>query len=71
MTRPRGSTIHLLLAGFWCLMAVPTLTVWANAVWWIGLISIAALVSTEVGAYSAARAQELAEQQAKEPASSS
>lgn len=54
----RSSRLHLVLMVFWILLAIPTLTIWREAVWWIGLISIYANVSTHWGAYEAARAKE-------------
>lgn len=54
----KSSRAHLVLMFFWIAMLIPTLTVWKDAVWWIGLLSIYANISTEWGAYEAAKAKE-------------
>lgn len=57
----KASRLHLLLAGVWVALLWPTLTVWHDAIWWIGFISIYSNVCTHWGAYEGAKAKEMVE----------
>lgn len=54
----KHSTIHRGLAVIWAILAVPTITVWADAIWWVGLISVYANVVSHWGAAEASEAKE-------------
>ncbi len=53
---------HLLLTGFFALTIIPTIAWWHDSVLWVGLLSVWALVATHAGAYSAARADQKADE---------
>lgn len=54
----KQSKLHRLLAYVWLLLIIPTVTVWADAVWWIGIISIYANAVTHWDASLSAKAKE-------------
>lgn len=54
----RQSVLHRWLAVIWAILAVPTVTVWQDAIWWVGLISVYANVVSHWGAAEAAEAKE-------------
>jgi hypothetical protein len=57
----RSSRVHMTLAIVWAALAFPTVTVWRDSIWWIGLISIYANFVSHWGAFEAARAKEKVE----------
>lgn len=57
----RSSKLHLALTVVWALLVIPTITIWKDAVWWIGLISIYANVVSHWTTYIAARTAEKTE----------
>ena len=44
---------HLLMAGLWALLAIPTVLWWKDAIVWVALMSIYANVEASVAAYNA------------------
>ena len=60
MTWPdlQQSSVHRWLAIVWAILAVPTVTVWSDAIWWVGLISVYANVVSHWGAAEACAAKE-------------
>lgn len=54
----RASRFHQVATAVWIVLAVPTVTVWKDAIWWIGLISVYANIVSHMGAAEAAKAKE-------------
>lgn len=44
---------HLLMAGMWVLLAIPTVLWWKDAIVWVALMSIYANVEASISAYHA------------------
>ena len=53
---------HLVAAVMWVILAIPSLIWWKNSVLWVILISIYANIVGHLSGYSAARADEAAEE---------
>ncbi|WP_323080821.1 hypothetical protein [Klebsiella variicola] len=53
---------HLVAAVMWVILAIPSLTWWKNSVLWVILISIYANIVGHLSGYSAARADQAAEE---------
>ena len=49
--------LHLALVFVWLALMIPTVTIWADSVMWVGIISVYANVVSHWGAYQAARAE--------------
>lgn len=58
MTATQLKAIHLVLAGVWALLLIPTVIWWKNSILWIGMISVYAIVISHLAAYDAARAED-------------
>ena len=54
--------MHRTLAVTWLVLMVPTLTLWKDAIWWIGFISVYANFVSHWGAAEAAQAKEAQEE---------
>ncbi|HEX4501496.1 MAG TPA: hypothetical protein VH187_10140 [Scandinavium sp.] len=54
--------MHLISAGAWVVLAIPSVIWWKNSVLWVIIISIYANVVGHLSGYTAARADEAAEQ---------
>lgn len=48
--------VHLVVAVFWMLLAVPGVTLWRDSVLFVIIISLETAISTRLGAWRAARA---------------
>ena len=48
--------LHLVLAGVWLVLAVPTLLWWRDSILWVLMISLYANIASHWGAYQGARA---------------
>lgn len=57
--------MHLISAGAWVVLAIPSVLWWKNSVLWVIIISIYANVVGHLSGYTAARADEAAEQENK------
>lgn len=57
--------MHLISAGAWVVLAIPSVIWWKNSVLWVIIISIYANVVGHLSGYTAARADEAAEQENK------
>ncbi|HEY2452691.1 MAG TPA: hypothetical protein VGI71_08705 [Scandinavium sp.] len=53
--------MHLVSAGAWVILAIPSVLWWKNSVLWVIIISIYANVVGHLSGYTAARADEAAE----------
>ncbi|HCI9590410.1 TPA: hypothetical protein NQF56_001253 [Klebsiella variicola] len=53
---------HLVAAVMWVILAIPSLIWWKNSVLWVILISIYANIVGHLSGYSAARADQAAEE---------
>lgn len=51
---------HLVMAGVWVLLAIPTVTWWSDSVLWVAFLSLYANFAGEISAYQAGRAEEQA-----------
>jgi hypothetical protein len=54
--------MHLVSAGAWVILAIPSVLWWKNSVLWVIIISIYANVVGHLSGYTAARADEAAEE---------
>ena len=52
-----GRHVHLVLAGMWVVLIIPTLLWWKESILWVLIISIYANVVGHWSAYQAARAE--------------
>lgn len=59
--------MHLVTAGLWIVLAIPSVIWWRNSVLWIIIISIYANVVGHLSGYTAARADEAAEKNEGKP----
>lgn len=50
--------VHLLLAGVWALLIVPTVIWWKNSILWVAGCSLYANVVSHLAAYAGARAED-------------
>lgn len=57
--------MHLISAGAWIVLAIPSVLWWKNSVLWVIIISIYANVVGHLSGYTAARADEAAEENNK------
>lgn len=53
----RLGTLHLVLAGGWALLAVPTALWWKDSVLWVALCSLYANAGFHIGAWQGTRAE--------------
>ena len=58
---------HLVAAVMWVILAIPSLIWWKNSVLWVILISIYANIVGHLSGYSAARADQAAEENEDSP----
>lgn len=49
---------HLVMAGVWALLAVPTVLWWSESVLWVAFLSLYANFAAEIASYQAGRAEE-------------
>jgi hypothetical protein len=47
---------HLILAGFWAVLIVPTVLWWRDSVLWVAFLSLYANIASELAAHHALRA---------------
>ncbi|HEY1845430.1 MAG TPA: hypothetical protein VGH05_11305 [Buttiauxella sp.] len=59
--------MHLVTAGLWIVLAIPSVIWWKNSVLWVIIISIYANVVGHLSGYTAARADEAAERNEGKP----
>lgn len=52
---------HFVMVAVWCVLIIPTLTIWRDSIVWIGFMSIYAIIVSHRAGYSAARAEQAAE----------
>jgi hypothetical protein len=50
--------LHLGMAIFWAVMAIPTVLWWKDSILWVALISVYALVVSHLAAYAGSRAED-------------
>lgn len=53
--------LHLVLAGVWVVLAIPTVVWWRDSILWVAFMSLYAIVGTHWSAYEAAKAKDIAE----------
>lgn len=58
MTARQLCRVHLGLAIFWAVMAIPTVVWWKDSILWVALISVYALVVSHLAAYAGSRAED-------------
>ncbi len=52
---------HLVMAGVWAVLVIPTLLVWADSVLWVAFLSLYANFASEIAAYHATNAEKNSE----------
>lgn len=57
MTAAQLRWVHLVLAGFWTVMLIPTVLWWKDSILWVAGCSLYANVISHLAAYSGARAE--------------
>lgn len=55
----RSSKFHLVMIIVWIILVIPTVLFWRTSILWIAFMSIYAAVVGHMGAYQAARAEEI------------
>ena len=57
-----GPTFHAVLFFAWCVLAIPGLTTWRDALWWINLQSLYAILATHLSGWVSAIAAKTADE---------
>lgn len=58
MTAAQLRWVHLVLAGVWALLLIPTVIWWKNSILWVAGCSLYANVIAHLAAYAGARAED-------------
>ncbi len=54
----RGSALHMMWAGVWAILVIPSMLWWYESILWVILVSLWANIYTCLSAYEGAKAKE-------------
>lgn len=58
----KASRLQTIFIVIWFGLAIPTVLIWRNSVFWVNIMSLYAILATHWGARNAAKAKEAAEE---------